>query len=139
MADTNTVVEALARHLDTLGLARFSENGIYPAGPLPAIFTGRQPDKPDQCITVNVYDQQTTWGAMGSPTFWVQLRYRMGPDPRQTEALADNVYAALHEQSNVTWAGLHVLHCTRTVRAPIGADANNRYERADSYRLVLNP
>lgn len=139
MADTNQVIDSVARHLDALGFARFAPTGIYGTGTLPAIFTGRQPDKPDAAITINVYDQQTVWGAMGSPAFWVQLRYRMGPDPRTVEALADAIHTALHEQSNVTWQGLNVLHCIRTVRAPIGADTNNRYERADSYRLVLNP
>lgn len=139
MADTNQVLDSLARHLVDLGLARYSPNGAYVGTGLPAIFTGRQPDKPDQAVTINVYDHQTRWGADGSPAFWVQLKYRMGPDPRHVNALADAVHTAIHDKSHQQWPGLTVLHAWCTVRTSIGADSNNRYERADSYRLVLNP
>ena len=135
---TGTVEADIAARLAATGEIQYEADGVY-SGTSPAVVFGRIPDKPDNLIAVNIYDDQRDRDDT-SPDVYVQLRFRTGGrDPRTTNALADSVFLAIHDASNVVWGTTSVLHCRRVVRAPIGADDNGRYERADSYRLTLNP
>lgn len=140
MITTTTTLEAdLAQHLAGLGLAQYTPTGTYSATTLvPAVFFGRIPDKPDSALAINIYDDHRDVDDQ-SPTVSVQLRFRGGKDPRTVNHQADAVFAAIHDLSSQVWGATTVLLCRRHVRAPIGADSNGRYERADSYRLTLNP
>jgi hypothetical protein len=134
------LVVGLAQHLDTLGLARYHPDGVYPDGPLPAVFFGQLPDKPDAAVLVNVYNDDRDRDDT-TPDLYVQFRFRTpGRDPRTTTVLGDSVFEALHDRSTLTLPnGVRVLLCRRTVAAPLAADQNGRYTRPDSYRFTLNP
>lgn len=123
LPDSNTVESSIRHTLDPLGVP---------------VFHGRLPDKPDDAVFIGIYldDRHNDT----SPTISFQVRGRTaGQDPRTTNTLMDNTFGLLHNISNTTWGDTRVLLCRRTIRAPLGADTNGRYERADSYQLILNP
>lgn len=135
---TGTVEADMAVRLAATQLVQYNPAGAY-TGTTPGVVFGRMGGSPDNLIAINIYDDQRDRSDR-SPDVYVQIRFRTsGADPRTTNALADAVFLAIHDTSNVTWGDTNILHCRRVVRAPIGADDNNRYERADSYRLTLNP
>lgn len=107
----------------------------------PLIVMGAMPATPDNAVTINVYNSSHERTDTGNPDYWVQLRWRAaGTDPRTVGDMADKAGALLDDQTHIPLnPQVHVRYATRTVRTPIGQDANKRYERADSYHLSLKP
>lgn len=134
------LVVGLAQHLHALGIARYNASGIYAGSGLPVIFFGALPDKPDDAILINTYNDDRSRDD-DTPDLSVQIRFRTaGRDPRSTSALADRVFEALHDTSHLTLpSGIRVLLCRRNVTAPIAPDANGRWTRPDSYMITVNP
>lgn len=137
------VMVALARMLHDAGLVQYNATGGYTENPnRPAVTFGRLPDKPLTAVCIAVYNESRA-DDDGNPDVYVQLRFRAGGSPLATERLADSVFARLHWSDNhprEIWPGdVVVLLSRRTVRAPLAVDGNDRYERADSYRIHVNP
>lgn len=109
------------------------DGSAYQAGELP-IFYGALQATPDQAVAVAAYDG-TDDVVNGLAVRWVQLRFRGSPGDRTgADALASTAFAALQGLARV--AGLSLV--TRTVVAQLGADENDRQERADSYQIILD-
>jgi Bacteriophage minor capsid protein len=69
----------------------------------------------------------------------LQVRVRSaGPDPRDTLALIDAVFDALHGATHLSLNGVVVHLAERSSSAPMGRDANGRYELADTYHLTAH-
>lgn len=140
MTDTRTLVDALARHLAAAGLARYTPTGVYSGAGLPAAFDSLLPATPDAAVALTVYDEQ--YGRDDhNPDVFIQFRWRTaGKDPRTTNDVADAASRLLHDASHLLLpGGVRVLLCRRQIRGITTPDSNGRFERADSYRLTLNP
>ncbi|QIS18530.1 phage tail terminator protein [Nocardia terpenica] len=137
---TRTLLDALARHLAALGLARYQPTDAYPSGALPAVFWNLLPPKPDDAISITIYDEAFDRDDH-NPDVYVQLRWRTaGSDPRTTDDAADLAARSLHDISHLTLpGGVRVLLCRRKIRGLTTSDATGRFERADSYVFTLNP
>lgn len=141
------LVEALARHLDTAGLVRYSTAGALltiedPARP--AVAFEALPPAPDSAVSIAVVNQLEDRDPY-NPDVYVRLRFRTaGLDVRPVNDIADRVFQHLvtfePTGPRQVWPdGVNVLTVFRTVRAASAADVNGRWMRADTYRITLNP
>jgi len=136
------VLDGLAQHMHAHGIATYAANGVYPATvTAPAVFFGRLAPGPDLAVAVAHYntdpDIDTT---VNNPKIFVQLRWRGGKDPRTVQDAADAAFAVLHTDTPGIWpGGIRPLWMYRTITAPLEADDNDRWMRADSYEIRLNP
>jgi hypothetical protein len=132
--DDRTLVTRLCEQL-----AAASGWAWRPTGPdyTPAevgVFYGALGPAPDQAVGVTIYDWTDPY-PVGPSTRRVQIRHRgargslVGAD-----VLAGATFAALHGLARV--AGISL--ATRVLVAPLGADENDRQERADSYLIILD-
>lgn len=136
------VGDALAQHLHNLGLVTYNATGAYTAPTKPAVFFGRLADQPNRAVAISHYNTDPEYDThIGSPLMRFQLRWRaVGLDPRVVQNDADAAMLALRTKTPVTWPGnVHVLTCWRSITAPIETDSNERWMRADSYEIRLNP
>ncbi|WP_051164448.1 phage tail terminator protein [Nocardia testacea] len=140
MIDPGEFLEALARHLDAAGLARYIPAGAYPPGTVPAATFSLLPSKPDAAVALTVYDEVLDRDDH-NPDVYVQMRWRAaGIDPRVVNASADAATRQLHDATHIQLPdGPRVLLCRRKIRGLATPDSNGRYERADSYVFTLNP
>lgn len=141
MTSTRQLVDALARYLDSTGIARYQPTGVYPSGSVPAVFAGLLPATPDAVVALTVYDVQFGRGDIGNEDVYIQFRWRTaGKDPRTTDDVADAATALLHDAERLLLpGGVRVLLCRRKIRGITTPDSTGRFERADSYMLTLNP
>lgn len=141
MITDRILLDALAQWMHTNGIAVYDPDGMYGNPALPAVVFGAMPDKPDNAVALNVYDSSIARDDRGNPDYWVQFRFRAtSQDPRNVGDMADLLAAHLLDHTHVPLTPeVEVRHASRTVRTPVGMDANRRYERADSYRLSLKP
>jgi hypothetical protein len=137
---TTPLQESVGHRLAELGLVRYSPTGAYADTGLPPVFHGAMPALPVSAVTVNVYDDQRGRDNH-SPDVYVQVRARLDTrNPREINDLLAQVFEAFQHTTLYIWpGGVRVLVCERVSRAPLGADTNGRYERADNYRFTLNP
>lgn len=139
MTDRYAVFDGLAQHLADAGLARYTPDGPYPPGPLPAVFYLRHPDTPADAITIVIYDENHDRDDH-NPDIYVQLRYRRaGTDPRPVDRLADAVFELLHDRSHFTLPnGIGVKLCRRKIAGMSDPDTSGRWSRPDSYMFTLD-
>lgn len=138
MSWTVDLLTALAERLRVQGVGVWRPSGPEYAPNETAIVFGRLPSTPDRAIALAAYgvdqfadDPVNTDGTQG-----VQLRIRGIPlDPRSVDGIADACFDALQGWQNPA-AG--ILLATRRINAPMGVDGNQRFERADSYHLLVH-
>jgi hypothetical protein len=133
------LLTGLAVLLAEAGVGNWNESGIYTAAQR-AITLGGLPTKPDEAISLAIYGTGTGGDDpdQSDSTVLVQARMRTASDPRIVGDYADQVFAALHGRSNLTLStGVVVLLIQRTIVAPLARDSSGRWERPDSYELML--
>ena len=142
---TVEVLEALGYHLTDLGLARYNPNAAMTEDPIKPLFVlGPAPATPNTTVSVTPYNDDRSRDKY-NPDYYIQLRFRAaGQDLRVVERLADKVFAELDWEPGTrpdeVWpGGVRVQSSRRTVRAPSAPDGSKRFERADSYRITVNP
>lgn len=140
---TRELLEALGRHLAFHQLVQFKvgDDAHYTDNPLrPAYFYEDLPDKPATAVSAKVYNDtrdRDPW----NPDVYVRLRWRA---KKNVDDLADKVHDVIAVPEFYyrpqTWpGGVRVIDVRRVVRAESAQDSNNRWMRADSYRITLNP
>ncbi|MGW6498548.1 minor capsid protein [Nonomuraea angiospora] len=136
MSWTADLLTAIAERLHAQGAGVWKPAGGYVSTDVAIVF-GRLPTTPDRAIALAAYgvdqfadDPVNTDGTQG-----VQARIRGTQDPRVADGIADAVFDALHGWQNPA-AG--ILLATRRINAPMGIDGNQRWERADSYHLLVH-
>jgi hypothetical protein len=136
MSWTSDLLTTLAVRLHAQGVAVWKPAGGYTASDI-AITFGRLPSTPDRAIALAAYgvDQFADDPVNTDSTQGVQLRLRGTTDPRVVDDIADRAFDALQGWQNPA-AG--ILLCTRRINAPMGVDGNSRWERADSYHLLMH-
>ncbi len=104
-----------------------------------AITIGGLPSQPDHAIALAVYGTGGDGVDQSDSTVLVQARMRAKADPRDVGDIADEVFDVLHGLANVTLStGVLVYLSQRTVVAPFSRDSSGRWERADSYELMVH-
>lgn len=135
MSWTTDLLTAVAVRLADAGVATWKPAGTYTSGET-AITLGRLPTAPDRAVALAAYgadgadDPVNTDGTQG-----LQLRFRGTTDPRTVDDLADAAFDVLHGWQQ---PAVGVLLCTRRISAPMGIDGSQRWERADSYYLLIH-
>lgn len=136
MSFTGDLLEGLAQHIATAGIATYRPAGAYVAGETAIAFAGMPPD-PDRVIVVSAY-AVTDDATLSDSVVGVQVRCRGLTDPRDVELLADAVFGLLHGAHSVQLGAVHVVQALRNSSAPLGQDDNNRWEHTDNYYLTVH-
>lgn len=135
MGWTSNIVAALGQYLAANNLGVWRTTGAYTASEV-GIAVGAAPQTPDRTITLTAYpvsdDPELPLSVLG-----VQVRTRGTTDPRIADDLADPVFDLLHNATGLTLAGVRVPLIQRRSAAPMGRDANGRWERSDNYYLTV--
>lgn len=140
MTWTKQLLTAIAVHLDAQSVGRWIEPGsglVYAASDIAIVFS-RLPSTPDRAIALAAYgvDQFADDPVNTDSTQGVQARVRGArEDPTSVDDIADAIFDAL-QGWQAPAAG--ILLCTRRINAPMGVDTNQRWERADSYHLLMH-
>ncbi|MFI6909654.1 minor capsid protein [Nonomuraea sp. NPDC050394] len=136
---TRDLLSGLAELHAQHGVGVWNPDGVY-AGDQVALTIGGLPPSPDNAICFAVYGAGTWTDSVTDADAMVQVQARMrgGQDPRVVDDLADGVYDVLQGLSNCQLAtGVFVLLAQRRIVAPLDRDASGRWERADSYDLMV--
>ncbi|QNE90256.1 hypothetical protein H0194_04565 [Corynebacterium incognita] len=130
----------LAEHLANLGFGQWNPNGIYKSFAPPAIYLGIIPDEAGPSIALNIYHHSTTNGRdTGTPEIRVQIRIKGSRDPRLAQWVGNDIYTALHEQTDYELDnGTRVLLSQRVLTHE-ERDPNLVWHRVDSYAFTVNP
>jgi len=140
MGFESDLLTGIAELLDEYGAGNWSPNAVPTAEP--AIVLGRIPQSPERIISLAAYgvatDPKLTDSIVG-----VQVRVRGSTAPMAASDIADDVFDALHGQTDVE-LGAGTAHALWTVAiawqssADLGPDSNGRYERSDNYYVTVN-
>ncbi|MFJ2029428.1 minor capsid protein [Streptosporangium sp. NPDC087985] len=135
---TTTLITTFAEQLHAAGVGvwRPPGSGVYAASEV-AIVLGKLPTAPDRAIAITPYgaDQDGDDPVNTDGTLGVQFRMRGTPDIQVLNGIAQGVFDTFQ---GAQFPAVGVILMTRRIQAPMGSDANNRWERADSYRLLTH-
>lgn len=131
MTYTVDLLDGLARHLSEHGIGAYRPDGTY-APDETAITIAATPPAPDRVICLAAYPV-TESSRLTDTTTGIQVRTRASSDPREVDALDDQVLALLHGAGPFAWGTVPVQLIYRASAASIGADASGRWERTSNY------
>ncbi|MFD9859757.1 MULTISPECIES: minor capsid protein [Streptomyces] len=131
MTYTVDLLDGLARLLHDAGLGTYRTDGPYVAGET-AITVSALPPAPDRCICLSAYPVADS-PVLTDTTTGIQVRTRAGADPREVDALDDQVHELLHASGPHRFGAVPVQLVYRVSAAPIGADSSGRWERTANY------
>ncbi|MFH8345014.1 minor capsid protein [Streptomyces sp. NPDC018045] len=131
MSYTVDLLDGLARLLDAADVGTYRPDGVYAADET-AITIAATPPAPDRVICLSAYPVEEST-ALTDTTTGIQVRTRAGPDPREVDALDDQVLDVLHGSGPHHWGAAYVQLIYRNSAAPIGADSSGRAERSSNY------
>ncbi|TYB71245.1 hypothetical protein FXF51_02065 [Nonomuraea sp. PA05] len=135
---SRALLNGLAELLAARGVGVWSPIGKYLADQL-ALTIGGLPSTPDTAISLAVYGTAGDDLEGGDSIVLVQFRMRAKGDPRDVGDYADAVFSVLHGLTETRLpSGVLVLLARRTVVAPPSRDSSGRWERADSYELMVH-
>lgn len=132
------LTEGICRWLDAEGFGTYKADAPYSAQDR-AITVKALPTSPDWAVAVTPYGVEDG-DVLPNAEVYVQLRFRAPRDVPATavDEWADEVAGLLHFGRNLAMGDIQVSQAQRTITAPLGVDDNGRFERADSYTLILN-
>ncbi|MEV7441042.1 minor capsid protein [Streptomyces sp. NPDC091204] len=131
MTYTVDLLDGLARLLHSAGVGIYRPDGVYAAGET-AITIAALPPAPDRVICLAAYPV-TDSPVLTDTTTGIQVRTRAGADPREVDALDDQVHEVLHGSGPHRFGAVPVQLVFRVSAAPIGADASGRWERSANF------
>ncbi|MFF0744214.1 minor capsid protein [Streptomyces sp. NPDC004111] len=131
MTYTVDLLDGLARLLHSAGVGIYRPDGLYAPGET-AITIAALPPSPDRCICLSAYPVADS-SVLTDTTTGVQARTRAGADPREVDALDDQVHGVLHASGPHLFGAVPVQLVFRVSAAAIGADASGRWERTSNY------
>lgn len=131
---TSRLLTGLAEHLADAGIGTWNPTGTYTSGQT-GIVIRAIPDQPDRIITLTAYPVAGDLVGMADHATAVQVRLRAGPDPRDCDDLADQVFDLLDGARGLTWSGIPVVSVERTSYTSLGQDASRRWERSENYQI----
>lgn len=132
MSYTNSLIEGLAGLIADAGIAVYRPDGVYVDGET-GITEAVMPDTPDRIVCLTPYPVED--GALTDTVTGVQARLRAGRDPRDVNALSDDLFGLLHGLQQTTVGGVYVALAWRQSEAWIGQDTKGRMEKTANYYL----
>jgi hypothetical protein len=138
MAATKDLLTAIATLLAGAGIGlSWNPSGVYTAGQT-GIFTMYMPDTPDRVVVLTLVDtDDNVTLPFGSKMLQVRGRGNRN-DPLDVAELLDPIFDTLHGRMNVAAGGSVIVQILRRISAPLGADENVRFERADQYYMDVD-
>jgi hypothetical protein len=137
MTWTNQLVTGLAELIAGAGLGTWRETGVYTDAET-GITIAVVPATPDRIICLTPYPIED--GPLTAGITAVQLRCRAGRDPRDVQAMADELRDLLHNRQHTTVGDIHCELIWRQSQAWIGLDSADRQEiTANYYVRAANP
>ncbi|MDV9190765.1 minor capsid protein [Streptomyces sp. SR27] len=133
MTYTVDLLDGLARLLAAAGVGVYRPDGVYTAGET-AITIAALPPAPDRCICLAAYPV-TDSPVLTDTTTGIQVRTRAGADPREVDALDDQVHELLHGSGPHRFGAVPVQLVYRLSAAPIGTDTSGRWERTANFHV----
>lgn len=135
----NDFVVNLAKHLATLGIGQWADNGIYTKSTPPPIYWGIIDDKHQYGIGLQVYHDDTTRDN-ATRDIRVQILARGDRHPGSPAKILDRIFAAMHDESNWTLNNQQrVLLSRQDTRPEAYRDANNTWSQPANWVFTLNP
>ncbi|CAM5608716.1 hypothetical protein GCM10010329_17350 [Streptomyces spiroverticillatus] len=131
MSYTVDLLDGLARLLHSAGVGIYRPDGTYAAGET-AITIAALPPFPDRVICLAAYPV-TDSPVLTDTTTGIQVRTRASSDPRDVDALDDEVLDVLHASGPHVFGAVPVPLIFRVSAAPIGADTSGRWERTANF------
>ncbi|OAR21908.1 hypothetical protein A8W25_28130 [Streptomyces sp. ERV7] len=131
MTYTVDLLDGLARLLAEQGLGTYRPDGLY-APDETAITIAATPPAPDRLICLAAYPVAES-SLLTDTTTGIQVRTRASADPREVDALDDQLFALLHGAGPFRFGAVPVQLLYRVSAAPIGADSSGRWERTANY------
>ncbi|MGW8767679.1 minor capsid protein [Streptomyces sp. NPDC055815] len=128
---TFDLLHGLARLLHGAGLGTYRTDGPYAVGETAITIAALLP-APDRVICLSAYPV-TDSPVLTDTTTGIQVRTRAGADPREVDALDDQVHELLHGSGPHRFGAVPVQLVYRVSAAPIGTDASGRWERTANY------
>lgn len=140
---TSAVLRSLAQHMHDLELGAYGSAEVLRAHPTrPAIILGHLPESPVLAVAINLYGRDPDIDTVTTnPLMRVQLAWRSDTEKMLDAVdLADQASELLHSDTPGVWpGGVRPLWMYRTISAPADRDDNDRWIKADSYEIRLNP
>lgn len=134
MSWTRNLTHGLALRLAAAGVGTYRETGAYTATET-GIVIATVPQDPPRLLAITPYPL-ATHPTHADEVVGLQVRARSaGADPRDALDLVDAVHDAIGGATHLDLAGVIVHRVERRASAPMGRDANGRYEHADTYHL----
>lgn len=131
MTYTVDLLDGLARLLHSAGVGIYRTDGPYAADET-AITIAALPPAPDHCICLAAYPVADS-SVLTDTTTGIQVRTRAGADPREVDALDDQVHELLQGSGPHRFGAVPVQLVYRVSAASIGADSAGRWERTSNY------
>jgi hypothetical protein len=132
---TSRLVAGMAEHIEAAGIGTWDPTGTSYADDATAIVIRAIPDQPDRLITLTAYPIGRNLPGMADHLTGVQVRLRAGPDPRECDDLADELFDLLDGASGLTWGGIPVKDVGRRSYTSLGQDGSRRWERSENYEV----
>lgn len=130
MGYTNALLDGLASLIAEAGLGAYKPDGIYAEAETGVLFSV-MPGSPDRVIVLTAYPVEDT--DLTDAVTGIQARMRCGRDPRQVDALADDLFDLLHNRRGLVLGGVQVALLWRQSQAPMGQDEHGRQEISANY------
>lgn len=135
----NDFVVNLAKHLATLGIGQWADNGKYVATTPPPIYWGIIDDKHQYGIGLQVYHDDTTRDN-ATRDIRVQILARGDRHPGSPAKILDRIFTAMHDESNWTLNNQQrVLLSRQDTRPEAYRDANKTWSQPANWVFTLNP
>ncbi|MEV6297853.1 minor capsid protein [Actinoplanes sp. NPDC051861] len=132
---TSRLLTGMAEHLADAGVGTWDPTGTAYADADTAIVIRAIPDRPDRLITLTAYPVDRNLPGMADHWVGVQVRLRAGPDPRDCDDLADEIFDLLDGARDLTWSEIPVKQLERRSYTSLGQDGSRRWERSENYAV----
>jgi hypothetical protein len=130
--------QILAAEVDAAQNLAWQSTGSYPTGKT-GIFIRHVPDSPNRIVVLASYGLSDD-AVYADSDVGLQVRTRSaGEDPRDVDDLDEAIADVLLGRFPFTLpTGIRIVTLTRSSAAPLGQDANRRWERTSNFALGLH-
>lgn len=135
MTVTEDILTGVAELIATAGIGVWNPDGVYALTDT-GIFLKTMPDGtgiPDRVITLNLIPV-TANVSIPFGSWFLQVACRgVRNNPLDVDRIADPIFDVLHGLTDITFGASHLTQLLFHTGAPMGQDANTRWERAEKY------
>lgn len=140
MTVTEDVLTGVAELIAAAGIAEWDPSGTYPTTST-GIFLKTMPDGagiPDRAVALNLIPVTANPSIPFGSSFLQVACRGVRNDPLDVDRLADPIFDILHGVTGRVLGSARIAQLLFHTAAPMGQDANTRWERADKYLAVID-